>query len=86
MPHGLDEVVNRLDALEARLGRNGGLPLDSQVLTIDEWCRLNSFSPRTGRRILNSGRGPVVTRLSARRIGVTIGNDRAWKASRERIA
>jgi hypothetical protein len=41
-------------------------------------------SERTGRRILTSGRGPVVTRLSARRIGVMIANDRVWKASRER--
>jgi hypothetical protein len=58
--------------------------LDSQVLTFFEWCQLNRFSERTGRRILNSGTGPIVTQLSPMRIGITIANDRAWKASRER--
>ena len=88
----IDQILNRLDTLEARIGHNGGPPLevrispplDSQVLTFDEWCRLNRFSKRTGRRILNSGNGPIVTQLSARRIGVTVANDRAWKAVRER--
>jgi hypothetical protein len=60
--------------------------LDSQVLTFHEWCRLGRFSERTGRRILNSGSGPVVTQLSAKRIGITVAADRAWKASRERVA
>jgi hypothetical protein len=58
--------------------------LDSQVLTFFEWCQLNRFSERTGRRILNSGTGPIVTQLSPMRIGITVGNDKAWKASRER--
>jgi hypothetical protein len=86
----LDQILTRLTKLEleARIGHNGGPPLsmllDSQVLTFAEWCRLNRFSKRNGRRILSSGKGPIVTQLSARRIGVTIGNDRAWKASRER--
>ena len=57
---------------------------DSQVLTFHEWCRLNRFSERTGRRILNSGTGPVVTQLSARRIGVTVGNNAAWQAAKAR--
>jgi hypothetical protein len=60
--------------------------LDSQVLTFHEWARLNRISERTGRRILNSGSGPVITQLSAKRIGITVAADRAWKASRERIA
>ena len=84
----LDQILNRLDTLEGRSGRSGGPPLsmllDSQVLTFDEWCRLNRFSKRTGRRILNSGNGPIVTQLSARRIGVTVANDRIWKSRRER--
>jgi hypothetical protein len=58
--------------------------LDSQVLTFHEWCRLGRFSERTGRRILNSGNGPGVTQLSPKRIGITVANDRAWKANRER--
>lgn len=88
MPDILDEVVNRLAALEARVGAPrralDTARLDTQVLTFAEWCELNSFSLRTGRRILRSGNGPVVTQLSSRRIGVTVANDRAWKSSRER--
>jgi hypothetical protein len=57
---------------------------DSQVLTFHEWCQLNRISERTGRRILNSGTGPVVTQLSPKRIGITVGADKAWKAARAR--
>lgn len=51
-----------------------------QVLTFPEWCRLNRISERTGRRILAGGTGPKVTRLSERRIGITIGANRRWQA------
>jgi hypothetical protein len=57
---------------------------DDQVLTFSEWVRLNSISPRNGRRILQSGTGPRVVRLSARRIGVTVRANREWQAARER--
>ena len=51
------------------LGHNLGPPLnDDQVLTFYEWIKLNSISPRNGRRILQSGDGPRVVQLSARRI------------------
>jgi hypothetical protein len=91
VPDILDEVVNRLAALEARIGpphRRAlyAARLDSQVLTFSEWCELNSFSLRTGRRILRSDNHPVVTQLSVQRIGITIAADRAWKATRERAA
>jgi hypothetical protein len=40
--------------------------LESQCLSFFEWCQLNRFSERTGRRILKSGRGsPVVPRERA---------------------
>jgi hypothetical protein len=55
---------------------------DNQVLTFPEWCRLNRLSIRTGRRLIDSGNGPVVTRLSPRRFGITVGNNRAWQATR----
>ena len=70
----------RRSALDAPLAFSN----DHQVLTFREWCRLNRISERTGRRILASGDGPVVTQLSARRVGVTVGNNRAWQASRAR--
>jgi hypothetical protein len=57
---------------------------DDQVLTFREWCGVNRISLRTGRRLLADGNGPVVTALSANRIGVTRGNNRAWQQSRAR--
>jgi hypothetical protein len=57
-----------------------------QVLSFMDWCRLNGISPATGRRILKSGRGPIVTQLSERRIGITIGANADWQASRARSA
>jgi hypothetical protein len=55
-----------------------------RVLTFARWCALNSISPATGRRIIRSGTGPTITRLSDRRIGVTVGANAAWQASRAR--
>jgi len=74
------------------LGHNRGPPLDDQHLTADdlkvlsfkEWCRLCGFSPATGRRIIGAGNGPIITQLSSRRIGITIGNHVRWQASRAR--
>jgi hypothetical protein len=71
------------------VGHNRGPPLtadDLKVLSFKEWCRLCGFSLATGRRIINAGIGPVITQLSARRIGVTVANHLAWQASRARGA
>lgn len=57
---------------------------DSQVLTVRQWCQLGGFALRTGHRILKSGSGPVVTQLSDKRIGITVGADKEWKARRAR--
>jgi hypothetical protein len=57
-----------------------------RVLSFIDWCLLNGISPATGRRILRSGTGPIVTQLSARRIGITIGANAEWQASRARSA
>jgi hypothetical protein len=57
---------------------------DDRVLTFNEWCEVNSIGKRTGRRILASGKGPVVTQLTARRIGITVGNNRCWQQARAR--
>jgi hypothetical protein len=59
---------------------------DDAVLTFREWCALNGFSARTGRRILTAPGAPVVTRLSPRRIGITRANNRRWQASRAESA
>jgi hypothetical protein len=57
---------------------------DDRVLSFRQWCELNGFSKDTGLRLRKSGRGPIFTQLSDRRIGVTVGNNRAWLASRSR--
>jgi len=59
---------------------------DYRVLRFREWCDVAGISQRTGKRLLTSGRGPAVTRLSERRIGISVGAHRAWLASRERAS
>jgi hypothetical protein len=73
-------------ALEAPFpfpSREGSLQ-DDQVLSFGQWCQLNHISERTGRRILKSGNGPAVVQLSTKRIGITVGANRAWQKQRER--
>ena len=53
-----------------------------RVMSFAQWCALNGISPATARRRLRSGRGPIVTRLSDRRIGITVGANMAWQAKR----
>jgi hypothetical protein len=73
-------VQSKWSALDAPLATSH----PNQVLTFHEWCQLNRISTRTGRRILNSGTGPVVTQLSPHRVGITIANNALWQASRAR--
>ena len=64
-------------------GGAGAPSLDcpDRVRTFVEWCRLNSFSEDTGRRILASGKGPRVLQLSPNRIGVRDSDNRDWQNS-----
>jgi hypothetical protein len=55
---------------------------DSQILSFRQWCALNGFSERTGRRILSGPNPPIVTRLTDTRIGISVGNNRRWQESR----
>jgi hypothetical protein len=57
---------------------------DDAVLTFKEWCALNGFSERQGRRILASDNSPVVTMLSDKRIGIARRHNREWQRSRVR--
>jgi hypothetical protein len=57
---------------------------DDQILSFAEWCALNKISHRTGVRILASPDSPIVTQLSAKRIGITRANNAKWQRSRER--
>jgi predicted DNA-binding transcriptional regulator AlpA len=57
---------------------------DDRVLRFAEWCRLNSFSIATGRRIIAAGTGPRIIELSARRVGIRVRDNREWQAKRVR--
>jgi hypothetical protein len=41
-----------------------------RINSFSEWCARSGFSEATGRRLLRSGKGPIVTWLSARRMGI----------------
>ena len=56
---------------------------DDQVLTFQEWCRLNRISERTGYRIINGPDGPKTVQLSARRFGIRVAANREWQQARE---
>jgi predicted DNA-binding transcriptional regulator AlpA len=53
-----------------------------RVISFREWCARNSLSEATGRRLLASKKGPIVTRLSERRIGIRERDYRAWLDAR----
>ncbi|OPH83040.1 helix-turn-helix transcriptional regulator [Nitrobacter vulgaris] len=55
---------------------------DLRILSFDEWCRLNGFSRSTGQRLMRDGKGPKFVRISTRRIGVALGENRRWLAAR----
>ena len=57
---------------------------DDAVLTFKEWCALNSVSERQGRRILASGSGPTVTKLTDKRVGISRRANREWQHARVR--
>jgi hypothetical protein len=57
-------------------------PLD-HVHRWKSWCALVGVHPVTGWRWVQNGRGPVITKLSTRLIGVRHRHHLAWLASRE---
>jgi hypothetical protein len=57
---------------------------DDRVMSFLDWCKINSISTATGRRIISSGQGPRVLELSARRIGIRHGDNRRWQNERVR--
>jgi hypothetical protein len=57
---------------------------DNRVLPFAHWCELAGFSKATGRRVLASGEGPIVTHLSTRRIGIRVRDHKRWLDRRAR--
>ena len=51
---------------------------DDEVRSFKAWCKYAGFSTATGRRLIVAGQGPIITRLSARRIGIRGLHHRLW--------
>ena len=68
-----------------KANQNSGDWSDDEVRSFRAWCETCGISPATGRRMIKSGRGPVITRLSDRRIGVRGRHHRNWLDERAGI-
>jgi hypothetical protein len=55
-----------------------------RVIPFKTWCELRGFSERTGRRLIESGDGPIITQLTDRLIGVREDHDLQWLETRVR--
>ena len=51
-----------------------------------KWCKLKGFSESTGRRILKSGKGPKVSRLTEKLVSIREDHDAEWEDARVREA
>jgi predicted site-specific integrase-resolvase len=54
------------------------------VSSFDEWCERVGISPATGRRLIAAGKGPTITRLSERRMGIRERHHLEWLDGRAR--
>ncbi len=52
---------------------------DNRILTIKQWAEINSISLATARRIISRGEGPPIIKISPRRIGIRIRDNRLWQ-------
>ena len=59
-----------------------GVPEVDRIITIKEWCAAAGFSHSTGKKLLRDGDGPIITRLSPRRIGIRVRDYLAWADAR----
>jgi predicted DNA-binding transcriptional regulator AlpA len=57
-------------------------PLD-HVHRWRDWCKLVGISPTTGWRVVKAGKGPIITHLSPKLIGVRHRHHLAWLETRE---
>lgn len=57
---------------------------DERVISLKDAARIAGLSTPTLRRAIKRGKGPRVVRPSPRRIGVRIGDLRAWLEARAR--
>jgi hypothetical protein len=53
-----------------------------RVMSFNEWCDRANIHPVTGHRLKAAGKGPRITRMTARRIGVRERDHLEWLARR----
>jgi hypothetical protein len=72
------------ERLDARLQviRSLADAADEAVLDFKDWCLLNNISVATGFRIKNSENAPRFVKLSDKRFGITIAENRRWQEAR----
>ena len=76
-------TLRELEQQRLRSERDRALD-DQRVMSIPQWCEVCNFSVWSGKRLIKAGKGPVITQISDRRIGITVANNRVWQRSRER--
>ena len=81
-PKGKVSMKRRAELRERRKAAHQPVPKydnPHQVLSIEQWCALNGYSVVAGRKKLRAGQGPLLLKLSARRYGIRVSDDIAWK-------
>jgi hypothetical protein len=58
------------------------LPDLDRVTSFVEWCDRVNISPATGRRLIAAGKGPTITWLSERRMGIRERHHLEWLDAR----
>jgi hypothetical protein len=53
-----------------------------RVSSFVEWCKRVNISPATGRRLIAAGKGPTITWLSERRMGIRERHHLEWLDAR----
>jgi hypothetical protein len=56
---------------------------DFAVIPWRMWCRNKGISTDTGNRMRAAGKAPRITRITERRFGVTVADDREWTQARQ---
>jgi hypothetical protein len=49
-----------------------------RINSFNEWCERANISPATGRRLIAAGKGPTITWLSERRMGIRERDHLEW--------
>jgi predicted DNA-binding transcriptional regulator AlpA len=55
-----------------------------RILTLKQWCSLNSIGITTAKRLIAAGDAPPIIQLAPRRIGIRESDAAAWQAARVR--